>query len=55
MPSLDDGAAVYGDDVTLLQDGAIGDAVHDHVVGRGADHGRIPVVAEEVRRGSPVG
>ena len=30
-----------------------GDAVHDHVVGRGADDGREAVVAEEVRRGAP--
>ena len=51
--ALDDGAAVDGEDVPLLEHVGAGDAVDDHVVGRGADHGREAVVAEEVRGGAP--
>ncbi len=50
---LDDGPAVDREDVALLQPVVAGDAVDDHLVGRGADDGREPVVAEEVRRGPP--
>ena len=53
MVPLDDGPAVDRQDVALLQPVVAGDAVDDHVVGRGADDGREPVVAEEVRRGPP--
>ena len=53
MVALDDGAAVDGEDVPLLQDVAARDAVDDHGVGRGADDGREAVVAEEVRGGAP--
>ena len=38
--ALDDGPAVDGEDVALLQHVVARDAVDDHVVGRGADHGR---------------
>ena len=51
--ALDDGAAVDGEDVPLLEHVAPRDAVHDHGVGRGADDGREAVVAEEVRRWRP--
>ena len=51
--ALNDGAAVDGEDVPLLQHVAARDAVHDHGVGRGADDGREAVVAEEVRGGAP--
>ena len=50
---LDDGPAVDGDDVAVLQDVVPGDAVDDHVVGRGADHGREAPVVEEVGLGPP--
>ena len=53
MVALDDGPAVDGEDVPLLEHVAAGDAVHDHGVGRGADHGREAVVVEEVRGGAP--
>ncbi len=51
--ALDDRPAVDRDDVALVQPVAAGDAVDDHVVGRGADDGREAVVAEEVGPGAP--
>jgi hypothetical protein len=53
--AVHDGAAVDRDDVALLERLAVGDAVHHHVVAAGADHGRVAVVAEEVRPGAPAG
>ena len=53
MVALDDGPAVDGEDVPLLQAVGARDAVDDHVVGRGADDGREAVVAQEVRGGAP--
>ena len=51
--ALDDGPAVDGEDVPLLEHVAARDPVHDHGVGRGADDRREAVVAEEVRGGAP--
>ena len=55
VPALDDGAAVDGDEVALLEPVGTGDPVHDHVVRRRADHGRERrvAVAEEVRPSAP--
>ncbi len=53
VPAADDGATVDRHDVALFQHPWTGDAVHDDLVGRGADHGRVAVIAEEVRLGSP--
>ena len=53
VPAVDDRPAVDRHDVALLEHPRPGDAVHDDLVRRGADHGRVPVVAEEVRLGSP--
>ena len=52
--ALDDRPAVDGDDVALVEPVRAGDAVDDHVVRRGADHGRERrvAVAEEVRPGA---
>ena len=55
MPAVDDHAAVDGDDVPVGEHGLPRYAVDDHVVGRCADHRRIAVVAEEVRRGAAAG
>ena len=54
VPALDDRPAVEREDVALLEHGVVGDAVHDHVVRRRADHRREAVVVEEVRPGAAV-
>src|SRR2546423_1459305 len=48
----DDRPAVDREDVPVLQLVGAGDAVHDRVVGRRADHRREPVVIQEVRAGT---
>ncbi len=53
VPAVDDRPAVDRDDVALLEHPRAGDAVDDHLVRRRADHRRVAVVAEEVRRRAP--
>ncbi len=50
VPAVDDRTAVDRNDVASLQRAFVGDAVHDLVVDGRADHRRIAVIAEEVRR-----
>ena len=56
VPALDDGAAVDGEDVPLVEDDVVArDAVDDHVVRGGADDGGEPVVVQEVGAGAAPG
>ncbi len=49
VPSLDDGAAVDGQQIPVAQDGPVRNPMHHGAVHRRADHRRESVIAEEGR------